>query len=235
MKQQMLFNGLQYFLLPAKPPFGSPATEIQNLAFEFWMQQWKRVFEKISPGEKPKADDFLRQDYMSVVMHGSQVVALHFYSFFDLQQKAAQAHSYFANSYTPTALKVMEEKGAKSTMSFEYFTVSPEWRNSASGISLAATLLCLGFKVFEESGADVALGVCRVDVGVAKLCYDAGGIPLDKNLTLHGVPCDLVGIFQGQQKPYKDPEENALAEYLWKTRQDFTPAPAKTVRRKKAA
>jgi hypothetical protein len=103
-----------------------------------------------------------------------------------------------------------------------------------SAFSLAATLLSLGFKVFEQSQADIALGVCRVDLGVAKLCYDAGGIPLDKNLTLHGVPCDLVGILQGQQKPYRSPAENELAAQLWGNRIDFTSEAAKSTVKKAA-
>lgn len=228
----MLRKSLRYVVIPGKPSFGSPSVEIHNRAFEFWLKLWTDVLNKISKGEKPNPDDFLRQDKISLLMRGDEVVALHAYTFFDLNQKAARSHSYFGHSYTEKAMKEMERLGARTAMSFEHFSVSPEWRSGAAGISVATTLLQLGFKTFGESQADIALGVCRVDVGVAKMCYDAGGVPLDKGLTLHGVPVDLVGILQGKQRLAKDQAENELANYFWQNREDYTELPKNQRRRK---
>lgn len=215
-------HGLKYHLLRAKPPFKSPSTPLHNKAFEFWVSQWTHELAKISPNEKLNADEFLRQDYMSVVTHGSEVVALHFYSLFDLAQDAARSHSYFGASYSPRAMEALKKHGVRWAMSFEYFTVAPQWRGSAAGFSLAATLLGLGLKFFGELGADAALGICRIDLGVAKLCYSAGAVTLDSNQIIHGVACDLVGIMQGSQKPYRREEENLLADSLWSDRVDYT-------------
>jgi hypothetical protein len=47
--------------LSGRPKVGSPALEVHNIAFEFWMQFWTAVFKKNGLVEKPNADDFLRQ------------------------------------------------------------------------------------------------------------------------------------------------------------------------------
>lgn len=222
MNSSMLRNSLKYILIPGKPAFGSPAAEIHNLAFEFWMQFWTAVFKKNGVNEKPNPDDFLRQDRISVLMHGKEVIALHAYSYFDRGLGAARSHSYFAQSFTQKSIATLESLGAKRLMSMEYFSVSPQWRSPTLGVSLAAIITCLGFKVFEQSGADALLGISRVDVGVAKMSYDFGAVALDKNVPLHGTPCDLIAILRGQQRPYRDEAENELAAFFWATRTDYT-------------
>jgi hypothetical protein len=65
--------------------------------------------------------------------------------------------------------------------------------------------------------------VARVDVGVAKLSYEIGGLPLDQNIQLHGTPCDLVGCPKGHERLPNGPLENRLADELWSKRLELPP------------
>lgn len=220
----MLAEHLRYALIPGKPPLGAAGelVDLHDRAFRFWSELWSETFAGLGTGEQPDVDGFLRQDLISVVLQEDDVVALHLYTFFDLALEAARQHSYFTQSFTPRAMDEIRRSGARTAMTFEYFCLAPAWRNAQAGLSLAATLLHVGFAIFARSGADIALGVCRVDVGVAKLCYDAGGMPLDRDLVLHGAPCDLIGLLQGRQRPYRRAAENELAARLWQERRDFS-------------
>ena len=216
---------LKYFLIPGRPKVGSPAMEIHNIAFEFWRNFWTDVFKKNGVADHPSADDFLRQDLISVILHENKVVSLHLYSFFDLALKATNEHSYFKDSYTEKAMQGMSTQGARHVMSMEYFSVAPEWQKKSIGLSIALTMLSLGIRIFTRSQADMLLGVSRVDVGVAKLSYEIGGLPLDQGLILHGTPCDIVGCPRGLERFPRGEAENRLGETLWNQRLELAQAP----------
>jgi|GEM_PF-6909283 len=223
MDSNNLSGRLKYYLIPGRPKVGSPALEVHNVAFEFWMQFWTAVFKKNGVVEKPNADDFLRQDLISVIMHDNKVAALHFYSYFDLALTASKSHSYFISSYTEKAMTEMRLQNVRHAMSMEYFSVAPEWQKKSHGVSLAVAMLSLGVRIFTRSQADMLLGVSRVDVGVAKLSYEIGGLPLDQNIQLHGTPCDLVGCPKGHERLPNGPQENRLADELWSKRLELPP------------
>lgn len=205
---------------------GSPVMEIHNIAFEFWINFWSEVFKRNGVTERPNADDFLRQDLISVVMHDQRIVALHFYSFFDLNLSAARNHSYFKNSFTPKAMQAMDKHAARHVMTMEYFTVAPEWQRMAQGVSIAVSMVCLGLRIFTRSQADMFLGVSRCDVGVAKLGYEIGCLPLDTGIMLHGTPVDLQGCLRGHERYPIAGAENALAAELWNHRLELSPSVA---------
>ncbi len=224
MGQDNLSGLLRYYLIPGRPKVGSPAIEVHNLAFKFWMDHFTSAFKKNGVPERPCPDDFLRQDLISVLMHDQRVVGLHSYTFFDLNLEAARKHSYFTESFTETAMRNMDRHGGRYVMTMESLSVAPDWQRKARGVSLAVTLVCLGLRVFGKSNADMFLGTSRIDVGVARLGYEVGCLPLDTGVIVHGIPCDLQGCLRGHEQFPRGEMENTLANELWNKRLEFSGA-----------
>jgi hypothetical protein len=211
----------RYVSLPGKSSPDLFALAWHNRAFEFWLRSWTEVL-RVQDGSQPDVDDFLRQDRLTLIYQEtgddcpeSRIVAFHAYTFFDLRQAAARCHSYFKRYYSDRAMAELSRRGLHRLMTMEYFSVAPELRGRRPGPSLVGAVVSLGLRVFEDVGADAIVSVARADIGVARMAYRFGAIPLDQNLNFHNTSCDLIAILQGEQKPHDDSETRALAEELW--------------------
>lgn len=223
MNQGSLSNSLHYFIFPGRPKVGSPAIEIHNLAFDFWMKSWTEVFQQNGVADKPNPDEFLRQDLISALVLGDKVIALHAYSFFDLTLNAARSHSYFS-SFTPKAMENIARQGSRHVMTMGHFSVAPDFRKRAQGVSVAYTLLCLSTRIFTRSQADMWLTTARADNGAANMAYKMGCLQLDTGVMMHGTPCDLQGCPRGHERFVGGELELALADEMWNKRVELVPA-----------
>jgi hypothetical protein len=102
----------------------------------------------------------------------------------------------------------------------EYLFVHPDWRKTTSGISFASILIQLGLKIFEQSPANVALGVGRNNRSVSRYAYEKGAISLEQNIAMHGNTVDLFYFPKQDLKNNLSDLEQDLAEKLWSDRID---------------
>jgi hypothetical protein len=130
-------------------------------------------------------------------------------------------HSFFRRAFNDEAMKAMDSHGARRIMTWEFFSVAPQWQGKSNGFSLGTVLLSIGIKSFLASQADMLVGVGRVDVGAAKMAYALGGVALGPTIQLHGIPTDLVGISRNSATITKKPIERAIVETIWNHRLDL--------------
>jgi hypothetical protein len=167
---QKKLSQLQYYILPGKPPTNFEHQELHDRAYCYWRDFWRKVF---GDDESVLADDFIRQDFVPVVMLDTQIVAMHLYTVFNPESVATREHSYF-KTYPPEFFDFLTERNAKRVMSIESLTVDPNWRKSQVGISLGETLIGASLKYLDALDIDANIAPTRNDRGVNKMCYNFG-------------------------------------------------------------
>jgi hypothetical protein len=209
---------LQYTVLGSRLKPEDPSTALHNQAFEFWRGFWDEVYLSVGSAEKTNPDQFRRLDALSVISNRGRIIALHGYTFFNLDQQCDRHHSFFAGSFTPKAMRAMDDLGMRYVMTMEYFSVAPEWRKRSHDVAMGLVLLSLSQKFFLETEAEMWIGAPRADIGVAKLCYSMGATALDQGLMLHGAKTDLIGVPRHDAKWVGSEADKALVESLWEKR-----------------
>ena len=214
---------LAYVILPGKPSLGFKSIELYNAAFVYWKAFWGEILRDVgAPADALKADDFMRQDFITVLLVGAEIVGLHAYSLFDVRQQAPLEHTYFAKYFPESSLEKMLEGAPRSLMTMEYFSVSRAWRSAQAGVSLGAALAILGLRVAAVLDVDRIVTAARADVPAAAMAYELGAVPLAKDLEIFGKPTDIVCWRSELVSQSAYPEARALAERLWADRRDTT-------------
>ena len=221
MSQALDTNGLRYVLLPGNPGPEFRHRPLYNSVYRFWRDVWSAVFTEAGNPAALVADDFMRQDYIPVILSGDQVVAAHFYTFFDLYNAVTRDHRYFS-IFPPDVLSKLEDRRATYLMSMEFLTVNPEWRKAFVELSLAAVISSLGLRLMKTQGADAAIAPARKKTKVDQLAYLLGATCLKTDVSRGNLDCDLIAVFRDDVKPHTDPRVVSLVEDLWTARLDTT-------------
>src|SRR4051812_4717668 len=84
----------RYVLLPGKSTWlNSLNSELHEKAFSYWKAFWTELMASFGERRTFSSDSFLRQDIVSCLLHENDIVALHFYSIFDIEKKTSLDHS----------------------------------------------------------------------------------------------------------------------------------------------
>lgn len=214
----LLHRSLRYYQLPGKPPFDYPQRDLHDRVYAFWKDFWTRVYKANGTDQKPKPDDFLRQNYVGVIEHAGNLVALHAHSFYNLACAGSWEHSYFTGYFTETYLAYLRERGLNRVMSMELYSVSPDWRTAKLGVSLAAVMIGLGLKLARDRKVDAAVGVARSDVGVDHLVQEQGARIVGEDIRLYNTPCKQILFHADSMHPHPDEKVRGLVDHFWKNR-----------------
>lgn len=218
MNPRFLGQQLQYVVIAPKLGPGDPSIDLCNEAFRFWSGFWPDVLREVGAKDTLSADQFRRHDAFSLILHQNKIVGMHAYTFFNLALHGDRTHSFFEDTFTPKAMNAMDQMGAQYVMTKEYFAVAKEWQGKSKGVSMGVVLLSLSQHFFLESSADMWIGAGRADIGVAKLVYSMGGVPLDQGLSIHGCATDLIGVPRARNKFVGSDDDKALVKMLWDKR-----------------
>jgi hypothetical protein len=220
----VFLSKLNYVLLPGKYSQNSnPETlKLHNKSYLYWKNFWTSVFTQNGADMKPNPDTYYRQDIVTHIMFGQEIVAMHMYSFFSFESFVAREHSYFKKSFSEPFLKYLDENRARHVMSIEYMTVDSKWRRSQIGLSLGETLMGLAVKVQADFGCDFGVAPSRSDVKVTQMCEDVGADVVVRGISMHNTPCDLIAIPIAKIRPPRDARVAQLVEQLWAKREDHT-------------
>lgn len=226
---------MSYVLLPGSGAEG--AADRHNLAYQLWKDSWQKTYSDLKTAAKLKADDFTRQNIVSVLYDGNEAVALMLHSHYNLDLEAIRDHSYFS-SYPAEIVNRLRAEGHSNVLSFEYLTLSSKWRKTVVDAPVAKILSGLSVKIVEALGIS-AIAVTRVDRGVNQIFSEFGARLLVPNLTMHNVAVDLMKLDCHDIQPGPDAEVTELVELLWHRRNDLAgleriAAPAAAAKRKAA-
>ena len=208
---------MSYVLLPGNGASG--AAERHDHAYQLWKDSWQKTYSDLKTSSKLKADDFTRQDIISILYDGDEAVSLMLHTRYNLELEAVRDHSYLS-SYPAEVVSRLRAEGHSSLLSFEYLTLSPKWRKTVVGAPVAKIISGLSVKIVEALGVS-AIAVTRVDRGVNQIFGDFGARLLVSNLTMHNVSVDLMKLDYRDIRPGPEPEVNQLVEFFWHRRNDM--------------
>lgn len=184
-----------------------------------WSQVWKNEFGKLNFSTKDLLDDFIRQDIVVALANETCVAGALLYSFLNIDSIACRQHRYMSNNYPDHFFQILKARGVKTIMSWEYLTVSPQWRKAnIGGVSLGRILLALSSKLLKESHADCSISPARNDVKTSQMVYEVGGEPILQNISNHNVNCDLVACFKNNVQDHPDLIVRKYANHYWQNR-----------------
>ncbi len=225
MELSFLEKELSFVVLSNDLRPGDASIPRYNQAYAFWKGFWNDVFRSVGTNDKVTADNFSRHDALSLLLQGDKIVGMHCYTFFNLDIAADREHPFFTGAFTPKAMNALDTLGMRTLMTMEYFAVAKDWQKKSKDVAMGLVLLSLSQKFFMELGMDMWIGVPRADIGVAKLCYSMGALPLDQGISIHGVPSDIIGVTPANAKWVGTDNDKLLVEKLWRKRDIRFPLP----------
>jgi hypothetical protein len=218
--QTSLFNykNLKYIVLPGTPEKNFPGQDFHNRVYSFWKEFWTEVY---GSEEGVDGDTFLRQDFVPVVTHGDDIVAVHLYTIFNPKTLATKNHSYF-HCYPKDFFSYLDAEGMESVMSIESLTVNSAWRKGRVGVSFGEVMIGCSLNYFESTLADAVIAPTRNDRGVNRMCYKFGFDCYASSLDYRGFDIDIVCGNKKRVQPSPDPKINEIINHLWSSRIDLT-------------
>jgi hypothetical protein len=187
---------LTYHLL--RPREAGPADlPLLGLAYECWGSVWREHFLERDNTDYLPSDDFTRQDEIGALFHGWECVGMTFYRWVDLTNPIYADDSYF-RVWPRSALETACASGKRLCIGSN-LTVSPRWRN-AKNVSAKRVLLALAVERFLRADADTMVGKMRNDRNMNELGFELGFERIERDVLLHGGPCDLVAFYRGKSR-----------------------------------
>ncbi len=190
---------------------------LYNETYFLWKKCWTEIYQQSGDGYTPKSDDFWRQDTIAVIHQDLKIIALHLYSFFDLQFAVDKEHHYF-DFFSAEIMKTLNDQGLHKVMTMEYFTVNPLFRKVHTEVPYSDVLARCGIQYLKTTNASAILAPARKDNKVDRLAYSIGFEALKQNLTLRGFPCDLIIFYASKNMITPQPIIESTTKRLWETR-----------------
>ena len=213
-------GNLQYYLLSAtNPPYSY--VDLHDRAFCSWMETIQQAFEDAKHGDSSHLhDDFVRQNVVSCLCVGDEVVATFLHSFASIYTQATRTFRYMKESYPELFFQKLKKLNIKNVMTSHYLAVHPEWRKGRHDIQVATVMIGLAQRIRDLYEMDAFIGVYRRDRKVHDLAYALGGECIIANVSNHNTPCDL--ILMNKDTPYQYPSQEVEKQIsrLWKNRID---------------
>lgn len=204
---------LRYYVLPsANPP--PHLVEMHNSIYRMWHSVWTQTFRELGLDPACLPDEFLRQDFITSIVHGAQPVTVHLYSFFSIDCLAAREHAYLNGNYPEIYFEKVKRLGIRDVMSMEYMTVHPDWRRARYPIVAGG----LALQMMKLYGGEAAIAPARRDHKVHELAPMYGGMSLIEKVLNHNVECDLLLCRRSTMKPHDDPQIQETVDHLWANR-----------------
>jgi hypothetical protein len=207
--------------LPGRSFAQKEFTATYDKLYSAWKTVWLDVFGQVGQADNIHPDDFFRADVIAYIEVAGEIAAMHFYTFFDLEQKFVQEHSYIKGIPDP-AIEHFRKIGERNLMSLEYLTIVPKWRRSISGLPLKEAMLGLSVEYLKYTDCTSSFGTARIDVKVDELVKNFGGISIGQNLKKYDYDCVTMLLKSTQLHGHTNPEIRKFTEELWMQREDFT-------------
>jgi hypothetical protein len=211
-------NGLQLVILPGKNPPSYLAEKYES-AYTCWKKTWEDAARELQ--DMPHSLDsteFIRQDEVLAVFHGSECTSLGFWTELDFSFIPSREDFYF-RKWTDEAFRALVRDG-KMVGKYSYLTVAKKYRKESEySISFKNLQIAIFVLRFLNSRAQSMTATTRNNKGVNNVCRDGGAVLINENLSLYGVNIDLMVWYKNTAVLPASVKE--VAEELWKNRIDF--------------
>lgn len=209
-----------YSLFHPQNTFDESSLTISDQAYNFWQSFWNQVFKDNQTDSITKEDTYIKQDIIAAITYKGEIVALHLYTFYNLNSSICANNPYL--KIIPTEkFKKFENNGLKTGMAMEYLSVNKEFRKSKIGFSLGDVLIGLGLNLVRYLNVDCVFGITRDDRGVDKISEKFGGQSFHSGFNLHNTPCSFSVISSKTCLQNPDPFVANFIQNLWKKRTSY--------------
>ena len=177
---------LRYVVLKGIPNQTTENHRDYSTLYSYWKNFWNDHFKKVESNEKLDPLDFFRQEKITALMCGDEVIGMHLYSYYHLNCKAEE-HPYF-NAYKPEFINELLSRDCYKIQAMQYFMVNPDWSPRRTGILYSAVLASLGLKHQENEGADCSITLARKDIGASTLAEKLNFFEVLEPIEMHNSP-----------------------------------------------
>lgn len=213
-------ESLQLVVLPGVNPSQKMRT-YYDLAYAHWENIWEKTLREVDGANAFFSDNFTRQDEVYALFIDLQCVAMVCHRFVDLGRKSNRKDSYF-QAWPEETLDKLVQYGNRVLIGSQ-ISVDPNYRGRHQGISLKDLVSGISMWRMRQMDIDALPGTMRADKNMQQFLYEAGAVPLQKGVTFHGLPADLVA-FHPQVMPVNLPAPTEqLIETLWAKKKGTPP------------
>ena len=202
----------QYVIVPANPPRNCTFLSLHNKIYEFWDKTWTEAFAKTGAPNEMWHENFLRQDLITAILDGNEVVGCHLYTLYNVNSLAAISNEYF-HYFTESSLGTLKENGMPHIMSMEYLCVNPLYRKSISQVPFGEVLIGLGAEVTDAVGYNCCLGTTIDEAKVDLMAQQFGGISIQDSIKKYGYSLRLMVIPMKGRKHHPNPDLKNLINF----------------------
>lgn len=213
-------NQLKYVIFPSTRKHGCNFSSLHDKVFQFWHQLWTKTFASTGDPATGWEDHFVRQNYIVAILHKSDVVGCHLYTYYDLTALSTK-HSEYFSYVAPEAYKNLSLKGWHSGLTMEYLCIAPEYQRNSEKISFGKLMVSLGCRLAEEYGIDCTLGMPIEGTKVQDKMENVGGLVIQSDIEKYGYNLKLLAC---PSRPSVTSQDEIVKNYtyrLWENREDF--------------
>lgn len=205
---------------------GHEHREAYQEAYQCWQEVWSAVYlEEMHLHHEFYADDFLRQEQIVALFHGTKCAGLAFMRPSDLSLSPIRQDSFFR--YWPKSVIERIHQESENVTLASYFTVHQDYRQNKLGICWKELLLALFQDNFLQGPSDLMVTSARKRKSNQKLCQKLGATILEANVafTIDGKvmeeeQTDIV-CWKKQRTSLEDPALQNLRDEVWNKRIDL--------------
>lgn len=207
--------GFQYYLL--SPHFVHPEyVDVFNTVYNAWEKSFAEVVE--SAGGTLDPDDFFRNDLITAVLHDNEVVTLATMTLFDLRLRSSLEHHYI-KALKPETIENLKKDQLNRLVSVEYLNVLPKWRKNNSQIRWTEVAIGLCYKIYDDSIADILMGMPRTDVKVLDVGKTMYAIEVQEPILKMNYPCAVTIVHKTTDREFNNPLTSQYVNGLYATHQ----------------
>jgi len=186
----------EFDIILVRPSRGEISAEV-DACWHLWEKVWSQTFRDLDGNGQVYSDNFSRQDEILCLRYKGSPIALVAHRYGDAKTEYLFRDSYFG-CWSELAKRQLSYHGTKIAVG-SHITIDVDFRKSAkSEFSAKKIIAYASLKHLRAQDVDAITGVMRADKGMHTLFYDAGAVPLQKNLIFHNVPVDVVAFFPKQ-------------------------------------
>lgn len=188
--------------------------------FQVWKAVWENELSAIGRMRSLRADDLIRYDLACCLMYGDQPIGAHLYSFYNLKSLLHRDTHCLLTYFDENSLNLCLSKGCQILMSYEYLTVSPNFRKREVPIRFGDLLLRLGVKVFLSTHAEGIVTCTRDTRRVHEMIERVEFERVRSGFQIHNEDSSLYVYLKKDDLTLKDSDLDPLVEDLWINRVD---------------
>jgi hypothetical protein len=183
---------------------------------QYWMAFWTELYKKLGSTDVPEFEEFDRQDKITALLLGQNVVGMHLLKGY--ARGDFETQPYF-KPYPSEFFDGLRARSTKSILALQYFMVDQKFSRKATGVNFGAVIAALSLKYQVQESFDVSITIGRRDISVTDTAKKFGFVELAESTTLHNVPVSLLACFS--PKPYPENDVNVWADFFWQNRIDL--------------